>query len=123
VAVDGSGLAGVGSLLLRVILVLFGSGSFVLVGPVSAERCTNVETVAESSLHEALELLEVLFWSDGPVIDSDRGDSSQREHVELLHGLVIRSEMPGCKHVTVDQRLERVHAVKDNHGSAFAENG
>lgn len=57
VAVDGLGLCGIGCLLFGIILILFGLGSLVLVAPVSAERSTDIETIAKSALHEALKLL------------------------------------------------------------------
>lgn len=55
------------------------------------------------------------------MVDGDRGHTSQREHVKLLHGLVVRSEVSRSEHITVDQSLERIHAVENDHGSALTE--
>ena len=68
-------------------------------------------------------MVQTCLWFDRPVVDGDRGDTAQREQGHLFHGLIVRSEVPAGQYVTVNERLQRVHSIKDAHGFAVVEDG
>lgn len=68
-----------------------------------------------------LQLREVAFGRHSPISRHDRVDPVQGEQSNLLHGLFVRAEVLAGQHLSVDQCLERVHAVEENHRLALVE--
>ena len=77
--------------------------------------CAEVKTVLERAFNNHVELLQVIFRFYAPMINSNRRHTSEWEQSRLLHRLVIRAKVLRRQNVSVDQGLQRIHPIKNNH--------
>ena len=82
---------------------------------------SEVVSFFQSALHHSFELVEVRLRSRAPLVDNNRRESTQGEEGHLLHGLIISREVLGGHHIPVDQCLEGVHPIENDHSFTLVE--